>query len=102
MTTMKNWVRHTLTVGAALLVLVAALGASLNEAQRKRIDEATTVLRELRSAPDKSIPQDLWEKASCVAVIPAVKKAAFIVGPATSSKAPTSARRRTPSISWPC
>ncbi len=29
---------------------------------------------------DKDIPQDLWQKAECVAVIPSVKKAAFVVG----------------------
>jgi lipid-binding SYLF domain-containing protein len=30
--------------------------------------------------PDKDIPQDLWNRAACVVVIPSLKKAAFIVG----------------------
>jgi lipid-binding SYLF domain-containing protein len=30
--------------------------------------------------PDKDIPQDLWDKAQCVVVVPGLKKAAFIVG----------------------
>ena len=34
----------------------------------------------LRAAPDKGIPEDLWNKADCVAVIPSVKKAAFVFG----------------------
>jgi len=38
------------------------------------------VLSELRAAPDKGIPEDLWNKADCVAVIPSVKKAAFVFG----------------------
>ena len=38
------------------------------------------MLQEIRSAFDKDIPEDLWEKASCVAVIPSLKKVAFIVG----------------------
>ncbi len=38
------------------------------------------MLDEIRSAADRDIPEDLWEKANCVAVIPSVKKAAFIVG----------------------
>jgi lipid-binding SYLF domain-containing protein len=46
----------------------------------KRLAEAATVLHEIHSAPDKDIPKDLWDKAECVAVIPSVKKAAFIVG----------------------
>src|SRR5204863_485184 len=32
------------------------------------------------AAPDKDVPQELWEKAHCVGVIPSVKKAAFIMG----------------------
>ena len=30
--------------------------------------------------PDKDIPQDLWDKAKCVIVIPSLKKAAFGIG----------------------
>src|SRR5207247_2666593 len=38
------------------------------------------VLTALRATPDKAIPQDVWDKAACVAVIPSVKKAAFVFG----------------------
>jgi lipid-binding SYLF domain-containing protein len=34
---------------------------------------------EIHRAPDKDITEDLWKKASCVAVILSMKKAAFIV-----------------------
>jgi lipid-binding SYLF domain-containing protein len=37
-------------------------------------------LSELRNSPDKSIPEDLWNKAQCAVVIPSLKKAAFIIG----------------------
>jgi lipid-binding SYLF domain-containing protein len=50
------------------------------EGDAKRLAEAATVLKEIHAVPDKDIPQELWEKAQCVAVIPSVKKAAFIVG----------------------
>ena len=30
--------------------------------------------------PDKDIPQELWNKAECVIVVPSLKKAAFIIG----------------------
>src|SRR5436190_16470276 len=46
----------------------------------ERLNEATTVFREVMSAPDKSIPKDLLEHAHCVAVVPGFKKGAFIVG----------------------
>ena len=46
----------------------------------KRLGEAARVLAEIHAAPDSDIPQDLWDKAECIAVIPSVKKAAFIIG----------------------
>lgn len=72
--------RRILCVGAALLTSAVVTSAAVTDKQNKRIVEAATVLQEIRSAPDKDIPEDIWEKASCVAVIPSVKKAAFIVG----------------------
>lgn len=60
---------------------VASTAASMpakNEA--KRVAEAATVIKELRSAPDSGIPQTTWERARCVAVMPGVKKAAFVLG----------------------
>ena len=45
-----------------------------------RINNAATALREIHAIPDKDIPQELWEKAACVMVIPDLKKAAFIFG----------------------
>lgn len=62
----------------AALVLVVAGDISTKEANR--IKEAATVLQEIHSVPDKDIPQDLWDKAQCVLVVPGLKKAAFIVG----------------------
>jgi lipid-binding SYLF domain-containing protein len=38
------------------------------------------VLHELMATPDKGIPLDIAAKATCVAVIPGVKKGAFVVG----------------------
>jgi lipid-binding SYLF domain-containing protein len=46
----------------------------------ERLQDAARVLHEIMGTPDKGIPQDLLNKAYCVAVVPGVKKAAFIVG----------------------
>jgi len=59
-------------------VLAAPLAASAAEADRLR--EAAAVVRELRSAPDRGIPEELWEDADCIVVIPSMKKAAFVFG----------------------
>jgi lipid-binding SYLF domain-containing protein len=69
-----------LCAGGTLLASAAVLSAAVTKAEVKRIEEAATVLQEIHRAPDKDIPEVLWEKASCIAVIPSVKKAAFIVG----------------------
>jgi lipid-binding SYLF domain-containing protein len=72
--------RQFLWLGATLLASAAVLSAEVSKAEQDRIHEAAQVLEEIHRAPDKDIPTDLWEKASCVAVIPSVKKTAFIVG----------------------
>jgi lipid-binding SYLF domain-containing protein len=50
--------------------------ADLND----RIDSSTQVIREIMQTPDGGIPDAIIRKADCIAVIPSVKKAAFIVG----------------------
>src|ERR1700752_2751641 len=64
----------------ALCLSASSAFAELRKDDVKRLNESAAVLSELRSAPDKSIPEDLWNKAQCVLVFPSVKKAAFIVG----------------------
>jgi lipid-binding SYLF domain-containing protein len=45
-----------------------------------RLDAAGRVIKEIQSVPAKAIPDWIVSKATCVAVIPGYKKAAFIVG----------------------
>ena len=45
-----------------------------------RINAAHAVLHELMDTPDKGIPDDIAAKSTCVAVIPSLKKGAFVVG----------------------
>jgi len=45
-----------------------------------RINDATEVMHEIMNAPDKGIPKNILDDAQCVAVIPHLKKAGFIVG----------------------
>ena len=68
--------------GAVALSMAAsvALAAGLSKKLKSRIDDASAVLIELHTAPDKDVPQELWDRASCVIVIPSVKKAAFVFG----------------------
>jgi SH3 domain-containing YSC84-like protein 1 len=72
--------RQILCVGTTLLASAVVMSAAVNKTERRRIEDAAAVLHEIHKAPDKDVPEDLWEKASCVGVIPSVKKAAFVVG----------------------
>jgi lipid-binding SYLF domain-containing protein len=65
---------------SVLCLTAASAFASLSKDEVRRLSDSATILTELRGAPDKGIPEDLWEKAQCVVVIPSMKKAAFIVG----------------------
>ncbi|MGA7708896.1 MAG: lipid-binding SYLF domain-containing protein [Acidobacteriaceae bacterium] len=45
-----------------------------------RLNNATHVLNEIMATPDKSIPTSILSNATCVAVVPSYKKAAFVIG----------------------
>ncbi|MCU1294878.1 MAG: hypothetical protein JWP08_3728 [Bryobacterales bacterium] len=64
-------------------LIAASLMAAPAFAQKKveeRLQAATASLRAMLNADDKGIPQDLLGRASCVVVIPNLKKGGFIVG----------------------
>ncbi|HZR26027.1 MAG TPA: lipid-binding SYLF domain-containing protein [Vicinamibacterales bacterium] len=68
-------------VTTVLSVCVASSAfAALSKDEAKRLNEAGTILTELRNSPDKGIPDDIWNRAQCVIVIPSVKKVALGIG----------------------
>jgi lipid-binding SYLF domain-containing protein len=73
---------RVLIAGVALAITTSqmAWAGTVSKSEADRIKEATTVLNEIHSVPDKDIPQELWENAQCVIVIPGLKKAAFGIG----------------------
>jgi len=46
----------------------------------ERLSKAAIVLEEIMNTPDKGIPQEVFEKAKCIAVVPNMVKAAFVFG----------------------
>ena len=65
------------------LLAAFALGATLLSAASdapKRLQSAAGALKEVMDIPDKSIPQDLLNKAECIVIVPDLKKGAFIIG----------------------
>lgn len=64
------------TCGLMAVLVAVTAHADITSGSADRLAKAAEVVRESQS----SIPTDLWDKARCVAVIPDLKKAAFIFG----------------------
>ncbi len=67
-------------IACVLSLIATSAFAELSKDEAKRLSDAGTILTELRNSPEKGIPEDLWQKAECVIVIPSMKKAAFVFG----------------------
>ncbi len=66
-------------IGIVAMTL-AAVPAFAQKTAAERLKAATEDLHEMMHASDKGIPQDLLNKATCVVVVPNLKKGGFIVG----------------------
>jgi lipid-binding SYLF domain-containing protein len=64
-----------LTMGCGSLV-----AADEKTKTAERLDDAASLFSEIMGTPDKSIPQDLLDKAHCVVLVPGLKKAALGIG----------------------
>jgi SH3 domain-containing YSC84-like protein 1 len=61
-----------------LLFSSGVLADRKEEAERAR--KAAQAFKEIMDAPDQAIPQELLDRAYCVAVFPSVKKGGFVIG----------------------
>ena len=67
-------------MGVSLLLPAVGSAASSREDLQDRIDSAKSVLDEILNTPDNTIPLNILQQATCVAVIPGLIKGAFILG----------------------
>jgi lipid-binding SYLF domain-containing protein len=63
-----------------LFLALCAVALAQEEAPDNRLRHSAETFREIMTAPDKSIPNDLLRRAECVVIVPGMKKAAFVVG----------------------
>jgi lipid-binding SYLF domain-containing protein len=90
---LMNYASNLITIGEiqmkltlwAVMLSVASAAAMPAHSQdmsdlTDRLAEASKVVREIEHVPDGGIPDSIVSKAKCIAVIPSVKKGAFIVG----------------------
>ncbi|HWB84248.1 MAG TPA: lipid-binding SYLF domain-containing protein [Bryobacteraceae bacterium] len=70
-----------LTISLALALASAPLLAQKEKSKTvERLDDSASLFSEVMGTPDKSIPQDLLNKARCIVLVPGLKKAAFGFG----------------------
>jgi lipid-binding SYLF domain-containing protein len=67
-------------VALCSLGAAAAATAETPEAVQNRLDNATLVLHQIMSTPDRGIPEEVLEHAKCIAVVPHMIKAGFVLG----------------------
>ncbi|MGA3161206.1 MAG: lipid-binding SYLF domain-containing protein [Terracidiphilus sp.] len=64
----------------SLMLSPAAFAGSTRENLQSRIDASKLVMDQIMATPDNSIPMNILERATCVGVIPGLKKGAFLGG----------------------
>ena len=69
-----------LTLTLSLAVAGTLLAADDTRKVDERLNDAANLFGEIMSAPDRSIPQGLLDKAACIVVVPGLKKGAFVFG----------------------
>jgi SH3 domain-containing YSC84-like protein 1 len=67
-------------MGKLAVVLLMCAGLLCANSASERLKESAIVMQEIMATTDRSIPQDLLDKAHCIIVVPGMKKGAFIVG----------------------
>jgi lipid-binding SYLF domain-containing protein len=77
---MKKFLAPTLVLCLGVLIPASAFAASTKEDLQDRLDAAKLVMDQILHTPDNTIPLNILEQATCVGVIPSVKKAAFVFG----------------------
>jgi lipid-binding SYLF domain-containing protein len=63
-----------------LMLAPQVSAASSREDLQARIEAAKTVLDQIMGAGDRSVPMDILQQATCVAVVPGMIKGAFVFG----------------------
>src|SRR5208337_3598407 len=72
--------RFMTLVALLSLGVASAAWAETREDVQNRLDNATLVLHQIMSAPDKGIPEEVLEHAQCIAIVPHMIKAGLVFG----------------------
>jgi SH3 domain-containing YSC84-like protein 1 len=70
--------KHVLTFSLLAAMMPAAFAK--REDSYRRLNDAAVVFEEVMGISDKSVPQELLDRAECIVIIPGMKKGALIFG----------------------
>ena len=78
---MKRLLLLWVVIGLAATAVAADEKTTAKESKAQdRVQAAADVLNEIQAAPDQGIPEEVLGSAECVAVVPSMLKAGFVVG----------------------
>jgi SH3 domain-containing YSC84-like protein 1 len=77
---MKNMKKTIAAMCLSFILTGSAFAASTRADLQARLDAAKLVLDQIMGAQDNSIPLDILKDATCVGVVPGLKKGAFVWG----------------------
>ncbi|MEW6734666.1 MAG: lipid-binding SYLF domain-containing protein [Acidobacteriota bacterium] len=66
-------------IATILIGVIAVIGIAESK-ETERLQNCAKVMQEVMDVPDQAIPAPLLNKCTCVAIIPSMKKAGFVVG----------------------
>jgi SH3 domain-containing YSC84-like protein 1 len=72
--------KKILALLCAAAFTASAYAASSRADLNQRLEQSRLVINELSQTPDKGVPDSIIKQAVCVAVVPSLKKAAFVFG----------------------
>ena len=73
---MKKFLTLLCVTGMALSAVAATGKGTLDD----RLESSRVIINEIMKTPDQGIPNAIMKQATCVAVVPGLKKAAFVFG----------------------
>jgi lipid-binding SYLF domain-containing protein len=76
----KDHMKKLFTLLCVAGMTASAFAASDNATLDHRLESSRLILNEIMAAPDQGIPSGIMKQATCVAVVPGLKKAAFLLG----------------------
>src|SRR5580704_11940478 len=68
-----------MALAISVIGLCSVSWAAEKDKTSERLDDAADLFNEIMGAPDKSVPQDLLNKSSCIVLVPGLKKGGFVV-----------------------